>query len=112
MDGRIGDSPIIGSGLYIDNSVGGAVATGMGEEIIKIVGSFLVVELMRNGKTPKQACDEAILRIYRKNKSSKFQVAFLALDKHGNLGSSCLQEGFSYYRYKNNINENFKVKPI
>ena len=112
MDGRIGDSPIIGSGLYIDNNVGGAVATGMGEEIIKIVGSFLVVELMRNGKTPKQACDEAILRIYRKNKNPKFQVAFLALDKHGNLGSSCLQEGFSYYRYINNINENFKVKPI
>ena len=112
MDGRIGDSPIIGSGLYIDNNVGGAVATGMGEEIIKIVGSFLVVELMRNGKNPKQACDEAILRIYRKNKSPKFQVAFLALDKYGNSGSSCLQEGFSYYRYKNNINENLKVKPI
>ena len=112
MDGRIGDSPIIGSGLYIDNNVGGAVATGMGEEIIKIVGSFLVVELMRNGKTPKQACEEAILRIYRKNKNPKFQVAFLALDKHGNSGSSCLQEGFSYYRYKNNINENLKVKPI
>jgi len=112
MDGRIGDSPIIGSGLYIDNNVGGAVATGMGEEIIKIVGSFLVVELMRNGKTPKQACDEAVLRICRKNKSPKFQVAFLALDKHGNSGSSCLQEGFSYYRYKNNINENLKVKPI
>ena len=112
MDGRIGDSPIIGSGLYIDNNVGGAVATGMGEEIIKIVGSFLVVELMRNGKTPKQACDEAILRIYRKNKSPKFQVAFLALDKIGNSGSSCLQEGFSYYRYHNKINENLKVKPI
>ena len=112
MDGRIGDSPIIGSGLYVDNNVGGAVATGMGEEIIKIVGSFLVVELMRNGRTPKQACDEAILRIYRKNRSPKFQVAFLALDKHGNSGSSCLQEGFSYYRYKNNINENLKVKPI
>ena len=112
MDGRIGDSPIIGSGLYIDNNVGGAVATGMGEEIIKIVGSFLVVELMRNGKTPKQACDEAILRIYRKNKSPKFQIAFLALDKIGNSGSSCLQEGFSYYRYHNKINENLKVKPI
>jgi N4-(beta-N-acetylglucosaminyl)-L-asparaginase len=112
MEGRIGDSPIIGSGLYIDNNVGGAVATGLGEEIIKIVGSFLVVELMRNGKTPKQACDEAILRIYRKNKSPKFQVAFLALDKHGNSGSSCLQEGFSYYQFKNNINKNLKVKPI
>jgi len=112
MQGRIGDSPIIGSGLYIDNNVGGAVATGLGEEIIKIVGSFLVVELMRNGKTPKQACDEALLRIYRKNKSPKFQIAFLALDKHGNSGSSCLQEGFSYYRYKNNTNKNLKVKPI
>ena len=112
MEGRIGDSPIIGSGLYIDNNVGGAVATGLGEEIIKIVGSFLVVELMRNGKTPKQACDEAILRIYRNNKNPKFQVAFLALDKYGNSGSSCLQEGFSYYRYKNNTNKNLKVKPI
>ena len=112
MEGRIGDSPIIGSGLYIDNNVGGAVATGLGEEIIKIVGSFLVVELMRNGKTPKEACEEALLRIYRKNKSPKFQIAFLALDKYGNSGSSCLQEGFSYYRYKNNNNKNLKVKPI
>ena len=76
MEGRIGDSPIIGSGLYIDNNVGGAVATGLGEEIIKIVGSFLVVELMRNGKTPKQACDEAILRIYRNNKNPNFRLLF------------------------------------
>ena len=67
---------------------------------------------MRNGKTPKQACDEAIFRIYRNNKNPKFQVAFLALDKYGNSGASCLQEGFSYYRYKNNTNKNLKVKPI
>ena len=76
MEGRIGDSPIIGSGLYIDNNVGGAVATGLGEEIIKIVGSFLVVELMRNGKTPKQACDEAILEFIGIIKTQNSRLLF------------------------------------
>ena len=54
MKGRVGDSPIIGSGLFIDNNVGGAVATGLGEEVIKTVGSFLIVELMRQGKNPSR----------------------------------------------------------
>ena len=57
MKVRIGDSPIIGSGLFIDNTVGGAVATGMGEEVVKTVGSFLIVEIMRQGRTPQQSCD-------------------------------------------------------
>ena len=70
MKGRIGDSPIIGSGLFVDNRVGGAVATGMGEEVVKTVGSFLIVELMRQGRTPQQACDEAISRILE-NKTLK-----------------------------------------
>ena len=66
MKGRVGDSPIIGSGLFVDNTVGAAVATGLGEEVIKTVGSFLIVELMRQGKSPQKACEEAIQRIIQK----------------------------------------------
>ena len=67
MRGRVGDSPIIGSGLFIDNKVGGAVATGLGEEIVKTVGSYLVVELMRQGKSPQEACEIAVKRIVEKD---------------------------------------------
>ena len=92
MKGRIGDSPIIGSGLFVDNTVGGAVATGMGEEVVKTVGSFLIVELMRQGRTPQQACDEAIKSIVEKqNGTPNFQVAYIALDKKGNIGFSYMQ---------------------
>ena len=66
MKGRVGDSPIIGLGLFVDNTIGGAVATGMGEEVVKTVGSFLIVELMRQGHSPQEACDEAIQRIVEK----------------------------------------------
>ena len=67
MAGRVGDSPIIGSGLFIDNEIGGATATGLGEEVLKTVGSFLIVELMRQGRTPQEACEEAIGRIIKKS---------------------------------------------
>ena len=60
MHGRVGDSPIIGAGLFVDNEVGAATATGLGETIIKICGSFLIVELMRQGRTPQEACEEAV----------------------------------------------------
>jgi N4-(beta-N-acetylglucosaminyl)-L-asparaginase len=111
MKGRIGDSPIIGSGLYIDNEVGGAVATGMGEEVVKTVGSFLIVELMRQGKTPQEACDEAIERIVKKQKGTpNFQVAYIALDKAGNIGARCIHKGFTYMHYQNNTNKNIAVK--
>lgn len=113
MNGRIGDSPIIGSGLFIDNDVGGAVATGMGEEVVKTVGSFLIVELMRQGKTPQEACDEAIKRILKKQLGKpNFQVAYIALDKKGNVGARSIHEGFSYMHYNNNINQNINVQPI
>jgi N4-(beta-N-acetylglucosaminyl)-L-asparaginase len=76
MKGRVGDSPIIGSGLFVDNTVGAAVATGLGEEVIKTVGSFLIVELMRQGKSPQKACEEAIQRIIEKQRGKPdFQVA-------------------------------------
>ena len=69
--GRVGDSPIIGAGLYIDNEVGGAVATGQGELVMKTLGTFLVVELMRNGMNPQEACEEAVKRIVTKLKNYK-----------------------------------------
>ena len=107
MPGRVGDSPIIGSGLFIDNSVGGAVATGLGEEVIKTVGSFLIVELMRQGRSPQEACEEAIQRILEKHKGKPdFQVAYLATNKKGDIGSYSIASGFSYMYYKNKINKN------
>ncbi len=107
MQGRVGDSPIIGSGLFIDNKVGGAVATGLGEEVIKTVGSFLIVELMRQGKSPQEACEEAIHRILEKQKGKPdFQVAYLATIKKGDIGSYSIVNGFSYTHYKSKINKN------
>lgn len=98
MHGRIGDSPIIGAGLYVDNEVGGATATGVGEEVVRTVGSFLVVELMRQGYTPEAACKEAVDRIIKKKPeaSKSLQVGFLALNKQGEYGAYALQDGFSY----------------
>ncbi|TJY31720.1 isoaspartyl peptidase/L-asparaginase family protein [Pontimicrobium aquaticum] len=106
MKGRIGDSPIIGSGLFIDNKIGGAVATGMGEEVVKTVGSFLIVELMRQGKSPQEACEEAISRIVSKgNRYKDFQIAYLAMNKAGDIGSYCIHKGFTYMKYQDGKNE-------
>lgn len=98
LHGRVGDSPIIGAGLYVDGDVGGATSTGVGEEVIRNAGSFLVVELMRQGRTPTEACREAVLRIVRKKpKTSKdIQVGFLAMNKDGEVGAWAIQPGFSY----------------
>ena len=100
MRGRVGDSPIIGSGLFIDNKVGGAVATGLGEEVLKTVGSFLLVELMRQGKTPQEACEAAVKRIVSSNsQENKFQVAYIAMNKNGDVGSYSIEPGFTYMDY-------------
>lgn len=105
LHGRVGDSPIIGAGLYLDNEVGGAVATGMGELVMKTLGTFLVVELMRNGMKPQQACEEAVKRIAGKLKNYKdFQVGFLALNKSAEIGSYCIHPGFNYSLYHKNKN--------
>ncbi|APG61432.1 isoaspartyl peptidase/L-asparaginase family protein [Christiangramia salexigens] len=102
MNGRVGDSPIIGAGLFIDNEVGGAVGTGMGEAIMKSVGSFLIVELMRNGMSPQEACKETVMRTIRKDpKYKKFQVAYVAMNKQGEIGSYCIHKGFSYAKFHN-----------
>jgi len=98
MHGRVGDSPIIGSGLFVDNKIGAAVATGMGEEVVKTVGSFLIVELMRQGKNPQQACEEAVGRIIEKENGNKpdFQVAYIAINKAGQVGAYSIHPGFGY----------------
>ncbi|QAA82551.1 glycosylasparaginase [Aequorivita sp. H23M31] len=107
MAGRVGDSPIIGAGLFIDNEVGGATATGLGEEVLKTVGSFLIVELMRQGKSPQEACEEAIGRIIHKNPDYKdFQVGYIAVNKRGETGFYSIHDGFSVTKFQNDNNEN------
>ncbi len=97
MRGRVGDSPIIGAGLYVDNEVGGATSTGMGEEVIRNVGSFLVVELMRQGMNPQAACKAVVERILKRKPEAKMlQVGFLAVNKKGEAGAWAIQKGFSY----------------
>ncbi len=108
MAGRVGDSPIIGSGLFVDNEIGAAVATGLGEEVVKTVGSFLIVELMRQGKTPQEACEEAIKRIVNKPNSNykNFQVGYIAVNKKGETGYYAIHKGFSMTKYQDGINQN------
>ena len=97
MRGRVGDSPIIGAGLFIDNEVGAACATGLGEEIIKVAGSAIIVELMRQGVSPENACKEMVDRVRRRNSDlSNKQVCFIALNKYGDHGSFAVYEGFEY----------------
>jgi len=112
MRGRVGDSPIIGSGLFIDNEVGGCTATGMGEEVVKTVGSFLVVELMRQGKSPQEACEEAVNRIVKKPNSNykNFQVGYVALNKQGEMGSYAIHQGFTVSKFQNHKSENLPSK--
>jgi N4-(beta-N-acetylglucosaminyl)-L-asparaginase len=98
LRGRVGDSPIIGAGLYVDGEVGAATSTGVGEEVIRNAGSFLVVELMRQGRSPQEACKEVVLRIIRRRptQTKQLQVGFLAMNKHGDVGAWAIQHGFSY----------------
>jgi len=97
MHGRIGDSPIIGAGLFVDNEVGGAVATGLGEAIIRVAGSHTVVELMRQGNSPEEACKLAVERIILKHENMDgLQCGFIAIDKFGNVGGYSVFNGFNY----------------
>ncbi|MBL0099817.1 MAG: N(4)-(beta-N-acetylglucosaminyl)-L-asparaginase [Saprospiraceae bacterium] len=98
MRGRVGDSRIIGGGLYVDNEIGAATSSGQGEEVIRICGTHLVVEYMRMGKSPHEACKLAIERLVKINpvKAKTFQVGFLALNKKGECGSYAVLPGFAY----------------
>jgi N4-(beta-N-acetylglucosaminyl)-L-asparaginase len=101
MHGRVGDSPIIGAGLYVDDEVGAATATGLGESIIRICGSFLIVELMRQGRSPQEACEEAVRRLIAKNSKDikDIQAGFLAINKEGEYGAFAVQKGFTFARH-------------
>jgi len=98
MRGRVGDSPIIGAGLYVDNEVGAVTSSGQGEEVIRIAGSHLVVEFMRQGKSPEEACRLAVERLVKINpaKARDFQVGFIALNKNGEYGSYAVNPGFVF----------------
>jgi N4-(beta-N-acetylglucosaminyl)-L-asparaginase len=111
MHGRVGDSPIIGAGLYVDGEIGAATSTGIGEEVIRIAGTHLVVELMRQGKTPQEACEEAVGRVVKNKKNNidaDFQVGFLALNKNGDYGAYAVNKGFKYAVYSNEENNLLK----
>ncbi len=105
MRGRLGDSPIIGAGLFVDNEVGAATATGQGEDVIRICGTHTVVELMRQGLSPEQACKKAVERIIRIKgaKAKDIQVGFLALNKKGEFGAYAIQKGFTYAVKNGNV---------
>ncbi len=108
MHGRVGDSPIIGAGLFVDNEVGAATCTGLGETVLRTLASHVAVECMRNGATPQEACEEAINRIVKKNSNYKdFQVGILAINKNGEHGAYGLVKGFNYALYKQDKNTLF-----
>ncbi len=98
IHGRVGDSAIIGAGLFVDNEVGAATSSGVGEEVIRISGTHLVIEFMRNGLSPEQACKKAVERIIKRDpaKAKTLQVGFVAVNKKGEYGAYAIQEGFVY----------------
>jgi len=111
LHGRVGDSPIIGAGLFVDNEIGCAAATGLGEEVIKTTGSFLVVELMRQGYDPTAACKEALHRVIKAhNGNPDFQIAYIAIRKDGKIGSACIKWSFEYALARGGENKLYKIK--
>ncbi len=106
MHGRVGDSPVIGAGLFVDNEVGASVCTGLGELVLRTLGSFLVVEEMRRGAHPQKAVETAVKRIVKKYpaQSEEAQVAFVALDRKGRHGAYSIHPGFNYALYQQGQN--------
>lgn len=114
LHGRAGDSPIVGAGLFVDNEVGAATSSGVGEEVIRICGTHLVVEFMRQGYSPEKACKKAVERIVQrdKEKAKTFQVGFIAIDKKGQVGAYAIQKGFVYSIKTNTENKVVAAKHI
>ena len=110
MHGRVGDSPVIGAGMFVDDEVGGAASTGLGEMVLRTLGSFLVVEEMRRGAHPQKAVEAAVKRIVRKypKQAGENQVGFIAIDKKGRHGAFAIQKGFNYVLYQNGENKVFE----
>lgn len=114
LHGRVGDTPIIGAGLYVDGEIGGAVSTGRGEECVRACGSFLVVEMMGRGMSPQEACEHAVKRVIKlnllshKNRDHEYQVGFIAVNNNGVFGAASVREGFEYAVHtggKNTLNK-------
>jgi len=113
IHGRVGDSPIIGAGMYVDGEVGGAAATGRGEEVIWTAGSHLVVENMRRGMTPQQACEDALQRIIHiYHGSVDFQVGYIGMNVKGEVGAASLKPGFQYALYADGKNALYDGKTV
>ncbi len=114
MRGRLGDSPIIGAGLYVDNEVGAVTATGQGEDVIRICGAHAVVEYMRQGLSPELACKKAVDRIIKIKgvKAKEIQVAFLAINKKAEVGAYAIQKGFSYAIKNNKVEKLVNAKYV
>lgn len=113
LHGRVGDSPLIGAGLFLDSDVGGACATGLGEAVIRTAGSAMVVEAMRHGAEPMEACRQIVERIRSKHNNIKdLQVGFLAMDKNGNHGAFAVNKGFTYAVYEDDSNKMNDAKSI
>lgn len=112
MSGRVGDSPIIGAGLFVDNEVGAATATGVGEEVVKICGAHTVVEMMRHGASPEDACKEAVKRITKNNgaKANTVQVGFLAINKKGEYGGFSVMKNFTMALRTSTIETSIETK--
>ena len=114
MRGRLGDSPIIGAGLYVDNEVGAVVATGQGEDVIRVAGASAVVEQMRQGKSPEEACKFVVERIRRikKEKAKDIQICFIALNKKGEAGAYALHKGFNFAVHTKEGNKLFESSSL
>jgi N4-(beta-N-acetylglucosaminyl)-L-asparaginase len=114
LHGRVGDSPIIGAGLYVDGEVGAVAATGKGEECVRACGSFLAVEMMRLGKSPQEACELAVKRVIQlnllshHNRDHEYQVGFIAINAKGETGVAAVRDGFEYALYKGSDNKLLK----
>jgi N4-(beta-N-acetylglucosaminyl)-L-asparaginase len=96
LPGRVGDSPILGSGLYVDNEVGAAGATGTGENVMRYCATFMIVEFMRQGLAPQEAIVKTIHRIIESEKRDNLHINFVALDKHGRYGAAGTDAEFKY----------------
>ena len=103
--GRVGDSPIIGASLYVNNKFGAATATGVGELVMKTLGSFLIVEFMRQGIHPQKACEKAIERIIERPEHKDKQVGYLAINNNGEYGAFSIYPGFTYALYNDGENK-------
>ncbi len=116
LPGRVGDSPLIGHGLYVDNQAGAAGATGTGEEVIRIGGSLLIVEAMRAGKSPQEACELAARKVNSvavRRGVHPAKVAFIALDAKGNVGAACTAKtNFQYAVARGGKVEMLKAKEL